>query len=137
MRSIGRLVAFQALYQEDMNPGSTERNWNQTLEAYCVESKTTLTGDERVEVLDFAKRLFEGARDRRVQIDEIIENVLENRTLARVNVVERNVLRVATYEMRFLKTPKAVVISEALELGKKFGEKETTGFLNGVLDRVD
>jgi N utilization substance protein B len=46
-------------------------------------------------------------------------------------------LRVASYEIRFIKTPKAVVISQALELGKKFGEKETLRFLNGVLDRID
>ena len=143
LRSFGRLVAFQAAYQEELNPGSTERNWAshdpfaETLDAFCTETKTLLTGAERAETIDFARRLFEGYRDRRAEIDATLDAALTNRTLARVDVVARCILRVAAYEIRFIKTPKAVVISQALELGKKFGEKETTRFLNGVLDRVD
>ena len=143
LRAFGRLVAFQAAYQEELNPGSTERNWAdndpfaETLDAFCSETETRLTGAERAEALDFARRLFEGYRDRRVEIDAALDAALTNRTLARVDVVARCILRVAAYEIRFIKTPKAVVISQALELGKKFGEKETTRFLNGVLDRID
>jgi N utilization substance protein B len=143
LRSIGRLVAFQAAYQEELNPGSTERNWAdndpfaETLDAFCSETKTFLTGSERGDALDFARRLFEGYRDRRVDIDATLDAALTNRTLGRVDVVARCILRVAAYEIRFIKTPKAVVISQALELGKKFGEKETLRFLNGVLDRID
>ncbi|MBR4834375.1 MAG: transcription antitermination factor NusB [Thermoguttaceae bacterium] len=156
LRSIGRLVAFQAAYQAEIREqadqnlrrqGEAQATVRETvaeydpfaepLDAYRAETKMFLTGAERSETLDFARRLFEGYRDRRAEVDALLDAALTNRTLARVDLVARCILRVAAYEIRFIKTPKAVVISQALELGKKFGEKETTRFLNGVLDRID
>lgn len=156
LRSIGRLVAFQAAYQEEIRAQvdrklreqreaqatvrESEADYDpfaEPLDAFCDETQTNLTGSERAETLDFARRLYEGYRDRRAEVDATLDAALTGRTLARVDVVARSILRVAAYEIRFIKTPKAVVISQALELGKKFGEKETPRFLNGVLDRVD
>lgn len=136
-RSVGRALAFQALYQEELNPLSNERNWQDLLSCYCNEVQLSLTDSARAAALDFAKLLFEGTVDRRLEIDRILNEALDKRTLKNTTIVDRNILRVAAYEMRFVKTAKAIVISEAIELGKRFGDQKSRAFLNGVLDQVD
>lgn len=135
--SIARIVAFQALYQEELNPTGLESNLEGLLNDYCEESQTILSSDVRSLVVKFARRLFDGVVDRRMEIDRLLNDALNKRTLKHTAVVDRNILRVATYEMKFIKTAKAIVISEAMELGKKFGDRGSRAFLNGVLDQVD
>ena len=135
-RSLGRVLAFQASYQMELNR-SEPYDWEEALELYCAESQTFPSGEEREKALSFAKRLFEGVIDRRVEVDRILNEALDKRSLKQTNVVDRSILRIATYEARFLKTPKPVVISEAIDLGLRFGDKGSRAFLNGVLDQVD
>ena len=135
-RSLGRRLALQALYQEEMNPSSA-RNWDLELDLYMEEQNEELGGEERATALEFAKRLFDGVLFRKREIDDILNRAFDKRrTIDRTTIVDRNILRLAAYEITFVKTPKAVAISEAMELGKKFGDKNTRAFLNGVLDQV-
>ncbi len=135
--SIGRALAFQALYQQEFNPkDSSENDWNRLYDCYCEDSPTALADEELSDAFEYARRLFEGTIARRSEIDDLLNKALDKRTLKHTTAVDRNILRVAAYEMRFLKTPKAIVISEAIELGKTFGEKSSQAFLNGVLDQV-
>jgi N utilization substance protein B len=53
-----------------------------------------------------------------------------------MNVTDRSILRIAVYEILFMDTPKPVVISEAVELAKKFGTDQSAAFINGILDKV-
>ena len=136
--TIGRALALQALYQQELNPQDTfDIDWNELFDCYCEETQQFLTNEELARAIEFARRLFEGTTTRRLEVDELLNKALDKRTLKQTTVVDRNILRVAAYEMRFVKTPKAVVISEAIELGKKFGESASQAFLNGVLDQVD
>jgi len=89
------------------------------------------------EVKDFARRLFEGTVAEIGSIDPLIGRHAENWKLQRMAAVDRNVLRLAIFEMlNEPETPKAVVINEALELARRFSTPDAVEFANGVLDAV-
>jgi transcription antitermination protein NusB len=88
-------------------------------------------------VREFAQPLIEGMVAHRDQIDERIRRYCENYNLNRISAVDRNVLRLAIYEMLYRDDiPPVVSINEAIELAKTFGGAESGKFVNGILDRV-
>jgi transcription antitermination protein NusB len=126
-RTRARERALQALYQIDVASAGIE----EALQSFWRSFEPT----ER-EVQDLAEQLVRGvARDRRV-VDELIEGVSTNWRLDRMAKVDRNVLRLAVWELAKGDAPVKVVINEAIELGKKFGSESTGAFVNGVLDRI-
>jgi transcription antitermination protein NusB len=82
----------------------------------------------------FADQLFEGAIAHAEASDKVIEKLAENWKLERLAAVDRSILRLAIYELKFGTAPPKVVMDEALELAKKFSSAEAPGFLNGILD---
>lgn len=82
----------------------------------------------------FANELFEGAVAASDSSDKLVEKLSKNWRLDRLATVDRNILRLAIYEIRSGTAPPKVVINEALELAKKFSSAEAPAFLNGVLD---
>lgn len=92
---------------------------------------------ESAQSLVFARRLLEGVLEQRPEIDRRIESSSSHWSLDRMNVVDRNILRVATFELLFCDDiPAKVSINEALELAKTFADREAVSFLNGILDRI-
>ncbi|MFQ5586040.1 MAG: transcription antitermination factor NusB [Thermodesulfobacteriota bacterium] len=86
---------------------------------------------------EFSSLLVEGTREHLLEIDALIERLSEHWSIGRMAVVDRNILRMAMFELRYYeKTPYRVVIDEAVELAKKFGSEESSAFINGVLDSV-
>ena len=75
-------------------------------------------------------------RQHRDQLDAIILESAENWTIARMAPTDRNTIRLGAYEITQSDTPGEVVIHEAVELAKRFGTKDSGGFVNGVLDRI-
>jgi len=89
------------------------------------------------QVREFATRLFEGSVARLKEIDELIQSHAENWRLSRMAAVDRNILRLAVYELLSEeKTPSTVVINEALEVARKFSTHESAQFVNGILDSI-
>lgn len=89
------------------------------------------------EVVDFATRLVDGTLDNRDAIDKTLSGVTRNWDLRRMAIVDRNVLRMAVYELMFCAdVPPKVAINEAIEIGKKFSTANSGGFVNGILDRI-
>jgi len=84
----------------------------------------------------FANRLFEGAANEAAALDKIIANHSENWRLERLSAIDRAILRLAVHEMRGKETPHKVVLSEAVDLAKKFSSEDSGAFVNGVLDAV-
>lgn len=85
----------------------------------------------------FAESLVRGVVDRIAELDEVISASAENWRIERMAVVDRNVLRMAVFEMLYQgATPAAVVIDEAIEVSKKFGSEASGTFINGILDAV-
>lgn len=87
--------------------------------------------------LQFAHRLVEAACGRMDEIDDAIQSASRNWRIDRMDRVDRNILRLATCELReFDEVPTKVVINEAVELAKEFGTAGSPSFVNGLLDRV-
>ena len=90
---------------------------------------------EADDALRHARRLVEGTREHLAEIDELIRSQAENWRLERMPAVDRNVLRLAIYEMLHeTDVPKLVVVDEAVEIAKRFGSEQSGKFVNGLLD---
>jgi len=122
------LVAFQVLFQEDLNPGYFEQFGQKYLEEELPDHE---------QILLFAQTLLNDYREHQKEIDDRISQVAQNWTLTRISAMDRNILRLAVSELLYQKTPKAVVIHEALELAGQFGTKDSLAFVNGILDQIE
>ncbi len=86
---------------------------------------------------EYAHRLVTGVDRRKAEIDTLIETASVNWRLIRMPVVDRNILRLATFELlACMDVPASVSINEAVELAKRYGEKDSRAFVNGILDRI-
>ncbi len=86
----------------------------------------------------FTRELATGAYENKMKIDQIIEGVVKNWTLDRIAIIDKNILRVAIYEMYFLEDiPLKVSVDEAIEISKDMGQKkDTPKFVNGILGKI-
>ncbi len=111
--------------------------WDVTREPLdkIVESMAVLQNAGE-EARTFARALAEGAIRRIDDIDANISQQSDSWRLGRMATVDRNILRVAIYELMETETPKSVVINEALEVTKRFSAPDAVSFVNGVLDAV-
>lgn len=126
-RSRAREVVLQILYEDDLNPGR-----NMTVADEFLRGR--LNHDE--ELVDFAVGLLAGVRRNRGELNVLLEERAQNWSLSRMAVTDRNVMRLAAYEMLYTDTPDRVVINEAIELARRYGSKQSSQFVNGVLDRI-
>ncbi len=85
---------------------------------------------------EFMETLVRGTVENAASIDKLISDKSANWRIERMPAVDRNILRLAVYEMGELKTPAAVAIDEALDLARQFSGDESVAFINGVLDAV-
>jgi N utilization substance protein B len=127
-RSRAREVALQLLFQRDVNPTvpravierfARDRLSNPDAEAFCLS-------------------LYDGVTRHLADIDARVTAASENWKLNRMAASDRNVLRLGTYEIAFAQppTPGPVALDEAIELARRYGSKDSPGFVNGVLDKV-
>ncbi|MCS6864309.1 MAG: transcription antitermination factor NusB [Gemmataceae bacterium] len=129
-RSRAREVVLQLLFQWDQNPTPVPRA---ALEEFARER---LLGDEAM--VAYALGLFDGVVAHQDRIDPLLSQTATNWRLSRMMPVDRNVLRLGTYELLFDPNgqPVEVVINEAIELSRRFGTEESPAFVNGILDKV-
>ena len=152
-RRISREMAVQMLYQSDLGgspipqifrsfdlseymtreePGEKKREHATPEEERAEYARKRKWVDE---AFLFAQELVRGTLDNQEKIDDLIRSQADNWRLERMPAVDRNVLRLAIYEMLFEPdTPKLVVVDEAIELAKKFGSEQSGRFVNGLLD---
>jgi N utilization substance protein B len=124
-RRRARELALQLLYQFELTDASPEE-----MQAGFEEWRNA--GEN---VREFADNLLRGTLDRLDEIDEELGRQTTHWRLERLAAVDRNILRLAMYELIFeTDTPHAVVIDEAIEIAKKYGTKDSGRFVNGVLD---
>jgi transcription antitermination protein NusB len=134
-RRHARELALQALYRADIAEAPPVEGLR-GLEALAADDEAAL-GVVESEELAFAKELVEGVARRRTEVDGRIEAASLNWRLPRMPVVDRNILRLATWELLACEeTPVSVVINEAVELAKRFGGADSRSFVNGILDRI-
>lgn len=127
-RRKSRELALQMLFQADLGQQAAE-------EVRRVFWRGR--GEVAREVQEFAEDIFGVAHDRAAEIDQLIETHAEHWRMDRMAAVDRNILRAAVAELLgFPRTPRAVVINEAIEIARKFSTPESVQFINGVLDSV-
>ncbi len=127
-RTQGRENALKVMYQKEM----TGENADDSLRSF-FESQPKMDKDLRV----FIECLVSGVEKNTVDLDKRVEAVVENWSLSRIAVLDRNILRMALYEMtEMTETPQKVVVNEAVNLAKKYSGEKSGKFVNGILDKL-
>jgi transcription antitermination protein NusB len=126
-RRKSRELAIQALFFMDMN----DRFAEEKLSLFCENFLPS------AQLRPFFLNLVRGVSSARAEIDALIERFSNNWKISRMSGVDRNIMRVAVFEMLCCKDiPCKVSINEAIDLGKKFGTEESGAFVNGILDSI-
>ena len=127
IRRRAREFAVQFLYSFQVNPGELEERLADFWKTRKVDRK----------VKEFADSLVRGTISQKERIDEMISNQVINWDISRIALVDRNILRLAVYELAFRDDiPPVVSINEAVDIAKKFGTPESGKFVNGILDNL-
>jgi len=126
-RRKARELAVQMLYQYDLS-GNAPDMIIDTFEDLQKSKPNTR---------EFATKIFRGTVDHLADIDGMIQAQAENWRLSRMAVVDRNIIRLSVYEfLHETGTPKLVVIDEAIEIAKRYGNDKSSQFINGILDGI-
>jgi transcription antitermination factor NusB len=127
-RTFSREIALKILYACDVGKCSIEKS---------VEDFWRHNDTKDINVKEFAQFLVEGIDKNRKEIDAVIEKYAANWKIDRMATIDRNILRIASFELIFAEDiPPKVTINEAIEMAKKYGNKDSGKFVNGVLDKV-
>lgn len=130
LRREARELALQMMYALDSNSSAGLR---ETLQTFREEQ-----GEITARVREFAEGLVQGVQSQRETIDEAIRARSKNWSLSRMPRVDLNVMRLAAYELMFRPDiPKKVTINEAIEIVRRYGDKESPAFVNGILDEIE
>ncbi len=126
-RRKARELAIQALFYIDMSQNDSK----EAVKLFCENFVTSKRN------LSFFFRLVNGVSKAMPEIDSVVERFSSNWKISRMSIVDRNIMRVAVYEMLFCDDiPSKVSINEAIDIGKKFGTEESGAFINGILDSI-
>lgn len=122
-----REQALKALFACDLGKNDPA----QALEMLWAEEKT----NEKAK--SFSRQLVEGVIEKRAELDALLERYAREWKLERIAAVDRNIMRLALYEMIYsAEVPRAAALDEAIELGKTFGAEESPRFINGILGKI-
>ncbi len=126
-RRKSRELAMQALFYMDM-----ERDNSQiTYDLFCRDFNPS------EEILPFFERLVKGVIEYKNDIDKLVERFSNNWKINRMSGVDRNIMRIAVFELLYCSDiPYKVSINEAVDIGKKFGTVDSGGFINGIIDSI-
>ncbi len=140
-RRRAREMALQALYAFECTKGDIEqavadlRSRASEPASEDLEVSTMVRGNQDVQA--FAEKLVRGVWKNLEKIDALLSQCSTNWKVARMASVDRNILRMATFELRYLgDIPPKVTLNEAIEIGKRYGSEDSSSFINGILDRV-
>ncbi len=129
-RHLGRTIAMQSLYQYDFRKKNPEDVPD--IVSHSIKEFAPTYGDA-----DFIRSLVDGVLSRQQEIDAIIVKYAPEWPIEQITVVDRNILRVGIYELKWVSNiPSKVAINEAIELAKTFGGESSGRFVNGVLGAV-
>ena len=125
-RTRAREIAFQALYQLDLNPDAAPEDIRRFIAA-------RLHGGPLV---GFAEGIVRGVGERRAEIDAFLGERAERWRVARMAATDRAILRLAAWELLHSDTPPAVVADETIELAKRYGGEQSGTFVAGIVGRI-
>jgi transcription antitermination protein NusB len=127
MRRTARELALQILFQTEFAPQISYSDFLGVFETTLDKS-----------IIEYADTLIRGVQQNTQKIDSIIQSSSANWKVERMALVDRNILRIAVYEIKVAPEPMKpnIAINEAVEVAKKFGSTESSSFINGILDQV-
>ena len=126
-RRKSRELALQALYQGELAGQEKRLDFEEFCAHFQVNKKS----------IPYAKKLLVGIQEKGDQLNQLISRYAENWRLERMSVIDRNILRLAVYEMYFLDdVPTSVAINEAVEIAKRYSTDDSGPFINGILDTM-
>ena len=126
-RRQARELAIQVLFHLEFSPGEPDA----VFDLICDNFRSRETAEP------FSRRLVLGVCENKTDLDVLIRSASKNWRLERMSRLDRCILRLAAFEISFLKDiPPKVSIDEAVEIGKKFGSEDSGSFINGVLDNI-
>ena len=126
-RRRSREMALQALYQMDLSGMGCDEGLNRYFNNF----------DAPLAARSFTEQLVRGVCNHLSELDQSISSASENWRVERMSPVDRNILRIALFEMLFCQDiPHKVSINEAIDMGKKFGSEDSGSFINGILDHL-
>lgn len=127
MRHQSRELALQILFQTEFAPQIEYAEFLEVFEQSFAQ-----------DVIDYADLLVNGVKEHREKIDDVIQATAKNWKVGRMAIVDRNILRVAVFEMKLMPSPlkPSIAINEAVELAKRYSTTESASFVNGILDQV-
>lgn len=132
-RRRARGYALQALYMTDLAGQPAEAALASAFLSAEVQNEPVPEG----EAVEFSDLLTKGVLARKEEIDALIESSSTNWRIGRMPVVDRNILRIAVFELLALpEVPGTVAINESIELAKRYGTADSKAFVNGIVDRV-
>lgn len=126
-RRRAREIVLQVLFEEDLHPLREESVAEEFIARRLLNNPASV---------DFASRLWRGVREHRTELDQRIGKHSANWSIKRMATIDRNVLRMAAYEMIYGGVPGPVAINEAIEIARRYGNRNSGQFVNGILDRV-
>jgi N utilization substance protein B len=131
-------MALQMLYQQDLAGGAEpDIVGSFDLDSFAAEEHIEASPEELERSFEYAQQLFNGGLAHREEIDERIARQAENWRVERMPAVDRNILRLAVYELLHQPdVPAAAVLNEAIELAKRYGSEQSGAFINGLLDAM-
>ena len=130
-RSVARMVVLQAGFASDLRGGFEQSGLEWLIEENLVQVRDVEN------VFDLSQVLLRGLQDKRQELDELIQTYAPAWPVQFLSPVDRNILRIALYELLYhTDTPAKTAVNEAVELGKVFGSETTARFVNGVLGSV-
>jgi N utilization substance protein B len=127
-RTLSREIALKILYALDITSEPIEE---------CSRKFWENARDVDDAVREYAEMLVSGVNDNIKELDETISRHATNWKLGRMATIDRNILRVASFELLYTEEiPPKVAINEAIEIAKKYGDKDSGKFVNGILDKI-
>ncbi len=128
-RTKAREIVLKMLYAWNINGGSLRESY----EEYWASNKA-----EELKITTYVGSLIAGISDNIEALDAMISKCAKNWKIERMAVIDRNVLRMASFELMFLPdVPPKVAINEAIDIVKKYGNDKSGKFVNGILDKVN
>lgn len=136
-RRVAREIVVQSLYQMEMNEVEAGEAVDMLLEEALDENETDRVISGGPEAKTYVLSLVNGVWEAKVAIDDMLEHYLKGWQISRLSRVDRQVLRLAAFEMIYLSdVPAKVAVNEAIELAKHFGTEDSGKFVNGVLGKM-
>ena len=123
-RFTGRKLAMNTLYQADILSKPILNVFEENYTVKCNYQDKTI---------QWTKQLIEGVNNNLNYIDNLISKSSQNWDFDRITPIDKGILRIAIFELEFLKEDRGLIINEALELAKNFSTKESSSFINGIL----